>query len=87
MLGVLGEVTPVSLRTRHGGLRLALAVEAARTWPDWRERVRAAAGEGPAADGWGAGTHMLLDPVSSRLDDAAFTAITAAADEIRSRLP
>ncbi|MFF0476631.1 NAD(P)/FAD-dependent oxidoreductase [Streptomyces sp. NPDC004284] len=81
MLGVLGEVTPASLGTHHGRLRLALAVEAARVWPSWRRRVREAAGAGAAVDGWGAGTYMLLNAVSSRLDDAAFAAIAAAADE------
>ncbi|MFG2875567.1 NAD(P)/FAD-dependent oxidoreductase [Streptomyces sp. NPDC048337] len=80
MLGVLGEVTPASLRTPHGRLRLAMAVEAARMWPAWRERVREAAGAAAAADGWGAGTYMLLNAVSSRLDDAAFSTISAAAD-------
>ncbi|WP_406340476.1 NAD(P)/FAD-dependent oxidoreductase [Streptomyces sp. NBC_00648] len=80
MLGVLGEVTPASVRTRHGRLRLQLAVEAAAMWPSWHEQVHAAAGASPAGDGFGAGTYMLLNAVSSRLDDAAFTAIMEAGD-------
>ncbi|MFB6612764.1 hypothetical protein ACFCV9_00825 [Streptomyces sp. NPDC056367] len=76
MLGVLGEVTPASPGTPHGRFRLDLAARASVMWPAWRERVRDAAGAAAlASDGWGAGTHVLLNAVSSRLDDAAFTAI------------
>ncbi|TWF71416.1 glycine/D-amino acid oxidase-like deaminating enzyme [Kitasatospora viridis] len=82
MLGVLGEVTAAGLRTRHGRLRLGLAVEAARRWPAWRERVRERAGaRAPLRDGYGAGTFVLLNAVSGRLDEQAFAAIGAAGHE------
>ncbi|MFC6064317.1 NAD(P)/FAD-dependent oxidoreductase [Streptomyces ochraceiscleroticus] len=84
MLGALGEVTDQTARTRHGRLRTELAVTAARTWPAWRERVRAHAGTGtgvPRPDGYGTGTFVVLNAVSSPLDDASFTAIAQAAAE------
>ncbi|MEV7612015.1 FAD-dependent oxidoreductase [Streptomyces sp. NPDC089799] len=74
MLGVLGEVTAAGLRTRHGALRLRMAVEAAARWPSWREGVREQAGE-PPGDGYGAGTYVLLNTVSGRLDESAFEAM------------
>ncbi|MGA5196554.1 NAD(P)/FAD-dependent oxidoreductase [Streptomyces exfoliatus] len=78
MLGVLGEVTAAGLRTRHGGLRLAMAVEAAARWPAWREGLRARAGGSAPADGYGAGTYVLLNASSGRLDESAFEAIRTA---------
>ncbi|AGK81840.1 Putative FAD dependent oxidoreductase [Streptomyces microflavus DSM 40593] len=82
MLGALGEVTHHGARTRHGRLRPQLAVTAAARWPAWRKQVRARAGiDAPPEDGYGAGTFVVLNAVSSRLDDASFTEIarTAAA--------
>ncbi|MFI0237662.1 NAD(P)/FAD-dependent oxidoreductase [Streptomyces sp. NPDC016845] len=82
MLGALGEVTAQAARTRHGRLRTEIAVSAAARWPAWRERVRARAGAGaPAVDGYGTGTFVMLNAVSSRLDEASFTAIAQAATE------
>ncbi|MFG3244748.1 MULTISPECIES: NAD(P)/FAD-dependent oxidoreductase [unclassified Streptomyces] len=82
MLGGLGEVTAQAARTRHGRLRTELAVTAAARWPAWREQVRARAGAGaPAADGYGVGTFVVLNAVSSRLDDASFAAVAQAAAE------
>ncbi|MEU1289254.1 FAD-binding oxidoreductase [Kitasatospora sp. NPDC005856] len=79
MLGVLGEVTASGLRTPHGRLRLALAVAAAERWPDWRERVRETAGRrAPARDGYGSGTFVLLNAVSSPIDEQSFAAIRTA---------
>uniref|UniRef100_A0AAU2VEV4 FAD-dependent oxidoreductase n=1 Tax=Streptomyces sp. NBC_00003 TaxID=2903608 RepID=A0AAU2VEV4_9ACTN len=84
MLGALGEVTGQAVRTRHGRLRTELAITAAARWPDWRERVRAHAGIGaPPVDGYGSGTFVTLNAVSSRLDDASFTAIAQVAAEYR----
>ncbi|MFF3216942.1 NAD(P)/FAD-dependent oxidoreductase [Streptomyces sp. NPDC002886] len=80
MLGALGEVTDLGMRTRHGRLRIDLAVAAARRWPAWRDQVRTAAGSNaPARDGYGSGTFMILNAVSSALDDASFTAVAQAA--------
>ncbi|MGW6691825.1 FAD-dependent oxidoreductase [Streptomyces sp. NPDC054961] len=82
MLGVLGEVTDLGMRTRYGRLRIELAVAAARRWPAWRDQVRARAGaSAPEQDGYGTGTFMILNAVSSRLDDASFTAVARAAAE------
>ncbi|MFD6891407.1 NAD(P)/FAD-dependent oxidoreductase [Streptomyces sp. NPDC059957] len=82
MLGALGEVTDHAMRTRHGRLRTEIAVEAARRWPAWREQVRAHAGaNAPHRDGYGTGTFMILNAVSSALDDASFTAVARAAAE------
>ncbi|OLZ62122.1 hypothetical protein AV521_42640 [Streptomyces sp. IMTB 2501] len=80
MLGVLGEVTDHGVRTRHGRLRIELAVMAGKLWPSWRERVRAVAGPAsPAQDGFGSGTFVILNAVSSRLDEASFAAVADAA--------
>ncbi|WP_405533764.1 FAD-binding oxidoreductase (plasmid) [Streptomyces avidinii] len=80
MLGALGEVTDLAARTRHGRLRTELAVTAAARWPAWRQRVRSCAGAGvPRVDGYGTGTFVVLNAVSSPLDDASFTAIGQAA--------
>ncbi|MGY5002840.1 hypothetical protein [Streptomyces griseus] len=82
VLGALGEVTHHGARTRHGRLRSQLAVTAAARWPAWREQVHARAGiDAPPEDGYGTGTFVTLNAVSSRLDDASFTEIarTAAA--------
>ncbi|MEV6581231.1 FAD-dependent oxidoreductase [Streptomyces sp. NPDC051582] len=82
MLGVLGEVTDLGMRTRYGRLRIELAAAAARRWPAWRDQVRARAGtSAPEQDGYGVGTFMILNAVSSRLDDASFTAVARAAAE------
>ena len=82
MLGALGEVTAQAARTRHGRLRTELAVTAAARWPAWRERVRARAGAGaPPVDGYGTGTFVILNAVSSRLDDSSHAAIAQAAVE------
>ncbi len=82
MLGALGEVTDLAVRTRHGRLRTELAVAAARRWPAWREQVRAHAGtDAPQRDGYGTGTFMILNGVSSAVDDASFTAVAQAAGE------
>ncbi|MFF2144529.1 NAD(P)/FAD-dependent oxidoreductase [Kitasatospora sp. NPDC058190] len=79
MLGVLGEVTAAGLRTRHGRLRLGLAVEAAQRWPGWRAEVRErAGGRAPARDGYGSGTFVLLNAVSSRIDEQSFGAVAEA---------
>ncbi|MER5730245.1 FAD-dependent oxidoreductase [Streptomyces sp. NPDC002138] len=79
MLGVLGEVTAASVRSRHGRLRLAMAVDAARRWPAWRAAVRETAGSAaPAQDGYGYGTFVLLNAVSSRIDEQSLAAIAAA---------
>ncbi|MGA5821357.1 NAD(P)/FAD-dependent oxidoreductase [Kitasatospora sp. NPDC094028] len=83
MLGVLGEVTATTLRTRHGRLRLDLAVEAARRWPAWRDRVRALAGRQAPPDGYGRGTFVLLNTVGARLDEQSAAAMTTAAAEHR----
>ncbi|HEY9330136.1 MAG TPA: FAD-dependent oxidoreductase [Streptomyces sp.] len=84
MLGTLGEVTDLAARTRHGRLRTELAVTAAARWPAWRQQVRARAGTGaPGADGYGTGTFVILNTVSSPLDDASFTAISRAAAKHR----
>ncbi|WP_374106719.1 FAD-dependent oxidoreductase [Kitasatospora aureofaciens] len=69
MLGVLGEVTAAGLRTRHGLLRLRMAVEAATRWESWRVRVHQQLGKPGARDGYGTGTFMLLNAVSARLDE------------------
>ncbi|KJY35922.1 hypothetical protein VR44_08890 [Streptomyces katrae] len=80
MLGVLGEVTAAGLRTRHGTLRTGMAVEAARLWPAWRQRVRAVAEEvaPPGPDGYGTGTYVLLNAVSGPLDEEATEAMRGA---------
>ncbi|WP_406115549.1 NAD(P)/FAD-dependent oxidoreductase [Kitasatospora purpeofusca] len=83
MLGVLGEVTESGLHSRHGELRVRMAVEAAVRWPTWRALVHQhgerRAGGGPRArDGYGTGTFMLLNAVSARLDERAFTAVREA---------
>ncbi|MFI8768216.1 NAD(P)/FAD-dependent oxidoreductase [Streptomyces sp. NPDC053792] len=78
MLGVLGEVTAAGLRTRHGGLRLGMAVEAAARWPAWRAGVRERAGAAAPADGYGAGTYVLLNAASGPLDESALDAMRAA---------
>ncbi|MFI9213688.1 NAD(P)/FAD-dependent oxidoreductase [Streptomyces sp. NPDC053253] len=78
MLGVLGEVTSAGVRTRHGELRLGMAVEAAARWPAWREGLRERAGKAAPADGYGAGTYILLNGASGPLDDASFEAMRAA---------
>ncbi|MCJ1676238.1 FAD-dependent oxidoreductase [Streptomyces sp. APSN-46.1] len=84
MLGALGEVTDQAARTRHGRLRTELAVTAAARWPAWRKQVRARAGTGaPPVDGYGTGTFVVLNAVSSPLDDASFTAIARAAAEYK----
>ncbi|MFD4376830.1 NAD(P)/FAD-dependent oxidoreductase [Streptomyces sp. NPDC058527] len=82
MLGALGEVTDLAVRTRHGRLRIELAVAAAGKWPDWREQVRARAGAtAPQRDGYETGTFMVLNAVSSGLDDASFAAVARSAAE------
>ncbi|MFC8226308.1 NAD(P)/FAD-dependent oxidoreductase [Streptomyces sp. NPDC057287] len=82
MLGALGEVTDFGMRTQHGRLRIDLAVAAARRWPAWREQVRARAGfDAPERDGYGSGTFMILNAVSSALDEASFSAVARAAAE------
>ncbi|MFD9451752.1 NAD(P)/FAD-dependent oxidoreductase [Streptomyces sp. NPDC059985] len=82
MLGALGEVTDLGSRTRHGRLRIELAVAAARGWPVWRDQVRVRAGRSaPERDGYGSGTFMVLNAVSSALDDASFTAVARVAAE------
>lgn len=78
MLGVLGEVTAAGLRTRHGELRLGMAVEAAARWPAWRQAVRDGAGAAAPADGYGEGTYVLLNAASGPLDEASFEAIRTA---------
>ncbi|MQY10804.1 hypothetical protein SRB5_09170 [Streptomyces sp. RB5] len=78
MLGVLGEVTAAGAGTRHGELRLGMAVEAAARWPSWREAVRESAGAAAPDDGFGAGTYILLNAVSGPADEAALEAIGAA---------
>ncbi|WP_314613466.1 hypothetical protein [Streptomyces stackebrandtii] len=78
MLGVLGEVTSAGVRTRHGELRLGMAVEAAARWPAWREGLRERAGKAAPADGFGAGTYILLNGASGPIDDASFEAMRAA---------
>jgi glycine oxidase len=78
MLGVLGEVTAAGVRTRHGELRLGMAVEAAARWPAWRRAVREGAGAAAPADGYGTGTYILLNAASGPLDEAAFEAVRAA---------
>lgn len=76
MLGVLGEVTVAALRTRHGELRLGMAVEAHTRWPAWREGVREQAGVAAPSDGYGAGTYILLNAASGPLDnDRALRAV------------
>lgn len=74
MLGVPGEVTDHGIRTRHGYLRIELAVTAGTLWPSRRERVRAVAGSAsPARDGFGSGTlERFLDGRAwlDTLDDA-----------------
>ncbi|MFJ9026351.1 hypothetical protein ACIRPU_41290 [Streptomyces sp. NPDC102259] len=75
-------MTAASVRTRHGRLRLAMAVDAARRWPPWRTAVREAAGAAASAqDGYGHGTFVLLNAVSSRIDEEALAAIAAAGHE------
>ncbi|MFJ7910180.1 NAD(P)/FAD-dependent oxidoreductase [Kitasatospora sp. NPDC096204] len=83
MLGALGEVTEASLSRRHGRLRVELALEAARRWPRWRSTVRkaGAAGARPDDDGYAAGTFVLLNAVSSPLDERSFAAIVRAGRE------
>lgn len=78
MLGVLGEVTAAGLRTRHGKLRLGMAVEAAARWPAWREGIRERARGAAASDGYGAGTYVLLNTVSGPLDESAIEALRMA---------
>ncbi|MGW0908611.1 NAD(P)/FAD-dependent oxidoreductase [Streptomyces sp. NPDC002853] len=81
MLSGLGEVTGLGVRTRHGRLRTELAIEAAGRWPSWREQVRACASDAPRHDGYGTGTFMILNSVSSALDEASFTAVARTAQE------
>ncbi|MFD4247737.1 FAD-dependent oxidoreductase [Streptomyces sp. NPDC058525] len=82
MLGALGEVTDLAVRARHGRLRIELAVAAASRWPAWREQVRARAGAtAPQRDGYKTGTFMVLNAVSSGLDDASFAAVARSAAE------
>ncbi|MEU0272186.1 FAD-dependent oxidoreductase, partial [Streptomyces sp. NPDC006307] len=78
MLGVLGEVTAAGVRTRHGELRLGMAVEAAARWPAWRRAVRDRAGTAAPPDGYGTGTYILLNAASGPLDEAALEAMRAA---------
>ncbi|MFF0749374.1 NAD(P)/FAD-dependent oxidoreductase [Streptomyces sp. NPDC004267] len=78
MLGVLGEVTAAGVRTRHGALRLDMAVQAAAHWPAWRAAVRERAGAAARPDGYGAGTYLLLNAVSGPLDESALRAVRAA---------
>ncbi|ORT60710.1 FAD-dependent oxidoreductase [Streptomyces sp. CB03238] len=78
MLGVLGEVTASGLRTRHGELRLTMAVEAAARWPAWREGIRERAGAAAPADGYGAGTYILVNAASGPLDESALEAMRVA---------
>ncbi|MEU7514152.1 FAD-binding oxidoreductase [Streptomyces sp. NPDC042898] len=66
------------MRTRHGELRLGMAVEAAARWPAWREGLRERAGKAAPADGYGAGTYILLNGASGPIDDASFEAMRAA---------
>ncbi|MFI6151364.1 NAD(P)/FAD-dependent oxidoreductase [Kitasatospora sp. NPDC051170] len=80
MLGALGEVTAAALATRHGRLRVELAVEAAGRWPQWRRRVREALAR-PVGDGYGTGTFVLLNAVGSVLDERSFAAIARAGHE------
>lgn len=82
MLSALGEVTDLGARTRHGRLRTELAIEAAGRWPSWREQIRAcASAAAPQHDGYGTGTFMILNAVSSALDDASFAAVARTAGE------
>ena len=82
MLSALGEVIDQTGRTRHGRLRTELAIEAAGRWPQWREQVRAhAVPAAPRHDGYGTGTFMILNAVSSAMDDASFTAVARTAAE------
>ncbi|MFD3788028.1 NAD(P)/FAD-dependent oxidoreductase [Streptomyces cyaneofuscatus] len=82
MLGALGEVTDQTGRTRHGRLRTELAIEAAGRWPLWREQIRAHAGPAaPRHDGYGTGTFMVLNAVSSAMDDASHAAVARTAAE------
>ncbi|MGY3684792.1 NAD(P)/FAD-dependent oxidoreductase [Streptomyces sp. TE33382] len=82
MLGASGEVTDLGVRTPHGRLRIELAVAAAGRWPAWRELVRARAGaKAPERDGYRTGTFMVLNAVSSGLDDASFAAVARSAAE------
>ncbi|MBD0670479.1 NAD(P)/FAD-dependent oxidoreductase [Streptomyces sp. CBMA156] len=80
MLGALGEVTEASLTRPHGRLRVEMALEAARRWPRWRDAVHGAAGAGagPGGDGYATGTFVLLNAVSSPLDERSFAAIARA---------
>ncbi|MEV0528601.1 FAD-dependent oxidoreductase [Streptomyces sp. NPDC050439] len=81
MLSALGEVTDLGARTRHGRLRTELAIEAAGRWPSWRERIRACVPSAAQHDGYGTGTFMILNAVSSALDDASFAAVARTAKE------
>ncbi|MEU3740015.1 FAD-dependent oxidoreductase [Streptomyces sp. NPDC032198] len=81
MLSALGEVTGLGPRTRHGRLRTELAIEAAGRWPSWREQVRVCAPTAPQHDGYGTGTFMILNSVSSALDEVSFTAVARTARE------
>ncbi|KQX12709.1 hypothetical protein ASC82_16240 [Streptomyces sp. Root431] len=53
-------------------------MEAAARWPAWREGLRERAGKAAPADGYGAGTYVLLNGASGPIDDASFEAMRAA---------
>ncbi|MFD3682125.1 NAD(P)/FAD-dependent oxidoreductase [Streptomyces sp. NPDC058613] len=76
------SATDQTRRTRHGRLRTELAIEAAGRCRLWREQVRVHAGPAaPRHDGYGTGTFMVLNAVSSAMDDASFTAVARTAAE------
>lgn len=81
MRGVLGEITANSTRTDNALNRVRMAIEAERRWGQWRARVHARAGTNTVDDGFGSGTFLLLNGVSSHLDDENFAAIESFSEQ------
>lgn len=77
MLGVYGEVTEFGKRSTEGLAKHQLAVSAAKMWPEWLARVSAQAGQSEVAAGMG--TFLVLNHLSSQLDEANFDAAVSLA--------
>lgn len=72
MLGVYGESTAFGLRCNEGRAKHQLSVTASEMWPEWVSQVATRAER--AETDIGRGTFLVLNHLSSRLDEANFDA-------------
>lgn len=78
MLNTFGEVTKYTLLSSAGEAKFQLCLDALDRWPSWLERLTADSAE-PALDrAYVAGTTVISNSVSGRLDDDNYAAFRAA---------